>query len=221
MNYVKNVGVILAAGVGSRFQSDKPKQFILINNREIISYSIEEFKNVKNMDDFIVILGKNEVLEGKVAKKYSVTTVAGGSTRAESFYNALLYVKEHFPECEKIIFHEAARPLVEADVFEYYFNLLDEFDYVETCKHITDSLGSYLSEIPKRDDYYLIQAPEAYRFDLLIKYFDVTSDIYYAAHQLPKTCKGYKFFDLKHNIKLTYPEDVGLVNYYLMGKYQN
>ncbi len=215
MSSIKNVGVILAAGVGSRFKSDRPKQYFKINDREVISYSIEVFKHVKNMDAFIVMLGENEVQEGKISEKYSVTTVAGGATRADSFNNALLYIKENYPECEKIIFHEAARPLVAESVFEKYFELLEKYDYIETCKHITDSLGSYLSEIPKREDYYLIQAPEAYRYKTLLKYFDVNSDIYFAAHQLPETCLGYKYFDVKNNIKLTYPEDVGFISYYL------
>lgn len=215
---IKNVGVLLAAGLGSRFNQDKPKQFFEINGKEVISYGIDAFKKANNLDAFIVMLGKDEIESGEVESKFGVTTVMGGASRAESFQKALDYIYENFPDCEKVIFHEAARPLIKPVVFEKYFDLLDTYDFVETCRHITDSLGSYNDEIPKREDFFLIQAPEAYKLSMLKKYFDVNSEIYFAAYQLPKSAKGYKYFDAGVNIKLTFPEDYELLSYYLKEK---
>lgn len=212
---VKNVGIILAAGYGSRYHPVIPKQFSEICGREVISYSIEEFRAVKNMDAFVVALSREEYESRFVEKQYAVETLAGGASRAESFFNALMYVKANYPGCEKILFHEAARPLVKAETFELYFELLDEYDYVMSCKTITDSLGTYLSHIPKREDYFLIQAPEAYKYSMLIEHFNVESDIYFAAYQLPQSAKGYRYFGIKHNLKLTYQEDRDVIEFFL------
>jgi 2-C-methyl-D-erythritol 4-phosphate cytidylyltransferase len=201
----KNIGILLAAGIGERFCSSCPKQFCSLNGREVISYSIEMMKKVRNMDDFFVVVGPEEYRKRELEQKYGIKTIEGGNTRAYSFYNAMRYVREHAPDCEKILFHEAARPLLAPDVPERYFDLLDEYDYVETCEKIVASLGCYRKDVkPKREDYYLIIAPEAYRFETLCRYFDPSSEIYFAADQFPDTAKGYQCFDVKNNIKLTY-----------------
>ncbi|MCR5099914.1 MAG: 2-C-methyl-D-erythritol 4-phosphate cytidylyltransferase [Butyrivibrio sp.] len=212
---MKNIVVLLAAGTGSRFGSQVHKQFYKLDGREVISFSIEQLKKVKNMDKLIVVLEKNEVESGEIARKYDVEVITGGDSRAESFNNALEYIDKKYGDCEKVIFHEAARPLVKARVFEKYFDLLDEYDYVESCKKITDSLGSLIKGQFKREDFYLIQAPEAYRYKLLKENFDVNSEIYFAAQQLPDSSKGYRFFDIKNNYKLTYQEDIDLIRYML------
>lgn len=215
----KNIGVLLAAGIGARFGSTCPKQFSTLNGREVISYSIDMMKKVGNMDDFIVVVGHEEHISGELDKKYNIRTIEGGDTRGYSFYNALQYIKVHYPDCEKVIFHEAARPLLKPEVMERYFDLLDDYDYVETCEKVVASLGCYLKDVkPKREDYYLIIAPEAYRYDLLMRHFDPESEIYFAADQLPETARGYQCFDVKNNIKLTYKEDVGLIEYLLQSE---
>ncbi len=212
---VENVGVLLAAGTGSRFATKIPKQYTYVDGEKLISYGIEAFRQSLRTDAFIVVVGETEFSSQELSKEYGITLIQGGDSRAESFQNALDYIAQNFPDCQKVLFHEAARPLVSPDVFDHYFELLEEYDYIESCKRITDSLGSYLPEIPNREDYFLIQAPEAYRFPLLREHFDVHSDIYYAAHQLPESAKGYQYFDIPVNIKVTYPKDLELIEYYL------
>lgn len=60
----KSIGIVLAGGIGSRFKGNKPKQYYLINDKEMIWYSIEAFKNAKNIDDFIVVVDEEEYKEG-------------------------------------------------------------------------------------------------------------------------------------------------------------
>lgn len=211
---VKNVGILLAAGLGSRFNKKMHKQYIKINGKEAISYGINCLKSSKKLDKVIVVLEEEMLINGRIKREYNVETIKGGNSRAESFQNAMDYIDENYKECEKVIFHEAARPLLNSDIVDKYMGILDEYDYVETCQHITDSLGSFLEGIPKREDYFLIQAPEAYRYRILREYFDVNSDVYFAAYQLPKSSKGYKFFEVGPNYKLTYPEDLDLIEFF-------
>lgn len=212
---INNILVILAGGVGKRFKSNEPKQYNLINGKELIYYSIDEMLQCKNVDRIILVLNDDNKKIEEIKKVYDVDVIIGGKERAYSFQNAIDYTKISYSSCKKIIFHEAARPLVGAEVIDKYFDLLEEYDFVETCKKIDDSLGSYVVNAPRREDYYLIQAPEAYRFSVLQQYYDCNSPIYFAANQFPPFVKGFQYFDIDNNFKLTKPEDKVLIEYLL------
>lgn len=207
----KNIGIILAGGIGSRFGADKPKQYCTIFGKEMIWYSIDAFRKAKTIDDFIVIVDKTEMEKGRIAADYGVTTVEGGSSRNSSFKNALDYIAEHYPDCERIIENNAACPMITAELIDEFIGLLDDYDYVNTAYKITDALGSYKDRIADREDFYLIQAPDAYRFPLLYKYFDENSTLCHPAHQLPLDTREYRYFGYTDNFKVTYPEDIKIV----------
>lgn len=205
------IGIILAGGIGSRFGADKPKQYCKIFDKEMIWYSIDAFRQAKSIDDFIVVVDDNEMQSSRLVNDYGVTLVQGGSTRNESFKNALDYINKTFPDCEKIIENNAACPMITAELIDEFMELLDEYDYVNTAYKITDALGSYKDRIANREDFYLIQAPDAYRFPLLYKHFNKDSELCHPAHQLPLTATEYRYFDYTDNYKVTYPDDIKIV----------
>ena len=213
-----NIGIILAGGICSRFGADKPKQYCKILGKEMILYSIDAFKNAKKIDDFIVVLDKEQFEKGEIASKYNVKTVLGGSSRNASFKNALDYIAKNYPACEKIVENNAACPMITSEVLDKYMSFLDEYDYVETAFKITDALGAYDKRDCDREDFYLIQAPDAYRFKLLYKYFDSESPLCHPAQQLPKNTKGYQYFDYGANHKVTYPYDLEIVEILMKNK---
>ena len=180
---MSSIGIILAGGIGSRFGADKPKQYCKIFDKEMIWYSIDAFHRAKSIDDFIVVVDANEMQSGRLAQEYGVTLVQGGNTRNESFKNALDYINKTFPDCEKIIENNAACPMITPELIDEFMDLLDEYDYVNTAYKITDALGSYKDRIANREDFYLIQAPDAYRFPLLYKHFDKDSELCHPAPQ--------------------------------------
>ena len=189
----KAIGIILAGGIGSRFGADRPKQYCTIFGKEMIWYSIDAFRKAETIDDFIVIVDKNEMANGRIAR------------------DALDYINEHYPDCEKIIENNAACPMITPALIDEFINLLDEYDFVNTAYKITDALGSYKDRIANREDFYLIQAPDAYRFKLLYEHFDENSELCHPAHQLPLTATEYRYFGYTDNYKVTYPEDIKIV----------
>lgn len=207
----KNIGIILAGGIGSRFGADKPKQYCTVFGKEMIWYSIDAFRKAETIDDFIVIVNKTEMEKGRIASEYGVKTVEGGASRNGSFKNALDYIAENYPDCERIIENNAACPMITPELIDEFINLLDEYDFVNTAYKITDALGSYKDRIADREEFYLIQAPDAYRFPLLYKYFDENSNLCHPAHQLPLDTKEYRYFGYTDNYKVTYPEDIKIV----------
>lgn len=213
----KAIGIVLAGGSGTRFGADRPKQYCKIFDKEMIWYTIEAFRQSTKMDDFIVVVDENEMKAGRIAAEYGVKTVLGGATRNQSLKNAMDYIAKQYPDCEKILENNAACPMITPEIIDEFFDLLDEYDFVNTAYKITDSLGSYKDRIADREEFYLIQAPDAYRFPLLYKYFDPDSTLTHPAHQLPLDTKEYRYFGYEDNYKVTYPDDIVIVEY-LMDK---
>ena len=52
--------IVLAAGKGTRMKSDRPKQFIEVNGRPLIAYSLEAFEK-SDVDEIILVTGQNEI----------------------------------------------------------------------------------------------------------------------------------------------------------------
>ena len=207
----KAIGIVLAGGIGQRFGGDKPKQYYLIKGKEMIAYSIELFRAAKTIDDFVVVLNPEEYESGRIAQQYGVRTVCGGKSRNWSFKNALEYIAREFPDCEKIIENNAACPLTKPELIDSYIGLLDEYDFVQTTLKITDALGSYKDRAVNREDYFLIQAPDAYRFRLLREHFNPDHPNGHPAVQLPESARGYNAFYDGRVFKVTHPDDIRIV----------
>lgn len=207
----ESIGIVLAGGIGQRFGGDQPKQYYKIKGKEMIAYSIELFRRCKTIDDFVVVLNPEEFANGRIAREYGVRTVQGGKTRNWSFKNALDYIAREWPECEKVIENNAACPLTKPETIDEYIAKLDEYDWVQTTIKITDALGSYTDRTVDREDYFLIQAPDAYRFKLLYSCFDADHPNGHPAVQLPDSAKGFNAFYGGRVIKVTHPDDIRIL----------
>ena len=204
----KNIGVVLAGGIGHRFGGDKPKQYFPILGKEMIAYSIELFRAAKTIDDFVVVLNREEFEDGRIARQYGVTAIPGGATRNHSFKAALDWIAANHPDCGKVIENNAACPLTKPEWVDGMMGLLDEYDWVQTTLHLTDALGSTSNRLVNRDDFFLIQAPDAYRFRELLDCFDPENPCGHPAVQLPATARGCNVFRDGEVFKVTHPSDV-------------
>ena len=214
-----NVGIVLAGGIGHRFGGDKPKQYFPILGKEMIAYSIELFRAATTIDDFVVVLDEAELAKGRIASEYGVKTIAGGATRNGSFKNAPDWIAANHPDCEKVVENNAACPLTRPEWIDEMVGLLDDFDWVQTTLHLTDALGSVNDRMVNRDDYFLIQAPDAYRFREILACFDPSNPCGHPAVQLPPSARGRNVFRDGEVFKVTHPSDVEIAE--LMLKRRN
>lgn len=113
--------VILAAGIGSRMKQNYPKQFIEIGGKPMFIYSLEVLRLSKHIDNIILTCNK---LSMDLYEKYinefhidNVKCIVGGEIRQQSVYLALKLV-----ESEKVLIHEAARPLISVDFVDSIIN---------------------------------------------------------------------------------------------------
>ena len=149
-----------------------------------------------------------------------MTCIEGDSSRNGSLHNGLAYIRKNFPACRNIFITEAARPFLTAAIVDLYYDFLEDYDAVITASHITDSLGREGEDVTNRSEYYLIQAPEAFRFDALYNHFSRDSSITATVQQLPENRNVMKYYDFKPNIKITYPEDLAYAEHLLNLRFQ-
>ena len=114
--------IILAAGTGSRMQNATPKQFIKVNDKELMIYSLETFASVSEIDEIIVVTSKEYIFNVKsLIAFYKINKVrdviVGGSSRQESVFNALKYLRENGANNDDfILIHDSARALVNKEI---------------------------------------------------------------------------------------------------------
>ena len=208
----RNIVMITAGGVGERFGSNVPKQYVEINGRQVISYVIEACRNSRLADAVIVVAHPN--YHESLKRDYGIEVAESGPALNYTKRNGMDYIRQH-SACEKLVVVDAVRPAVESSVIDKYFALLDDYDAVACARKITDSLGHYGEWVVNREDYYTLSAPEAFRFDLIDRHFKAESPLTESIQQLPETSRVYLDFDVPYYDKLTYPEDLARVQYVL------
>lgn len=202
-----NIGIILAGGIGSRFASDVPKQYQQIHGKEVLFYSYNALNKSPDIDK-IIITSQAQFIPQIKTNYPNADVIEGGSSRNGSLYNGLSHIKKTYEECKKVIILEAARPMITPDIVSQYLTKLDSYDSVITGQKIVDSLGSFHKHVTFRTDYYLIQAPEAFNFNVLFDNFNPNSEITATNQQMPENSTLYINFDFITNMKITYFQDL-------------
>lgn len=200
-----NVALILSGGVGKRLGGNIPKQYLTIKGKMIIQYVIEAIEASEKIDKIVAVA--HEPYLSLLRDKFDIDVCQGGAERNVTLKNGLDYIREHF-DCDKIMIFDSVRPLITPALIDEYMDKLDGYDIVLTAQKITDSLGCYDMHEVRRERYYLLQSPEAYKFDKLYKYFDSESTLTEVAQQLPEDTPTYLNFDFSDNLKITYKHDL-------------
>ncbi len=204
-----NIGVILAAGTSERFKSVVHKQYLKLNGKEVIYYSITEMRSANCFDEVIAVVDTEEYISGYIADKYKITCIPGGDNRNKSIKKALDYIKNNY-NADKVLFHDCVRPFIKREIFSECISLLDIKSAVAMTTDITDSLITTDGEFANRRDYLLIQTPEAFVFDILYKDFDDTKLDTAIINQIKDRSNIFLYKSNAFNFKITYPQDLFL-----------
>ena len=154
-----NSVIIVAGGVGSRLDDKIPKQFLKINNQEILSYSINTFLNHNLIDEVIVVIHKKWIEHVKT-KYPKCKIVTGGSSRSISVLNGLKTISE---KSKNILIHDAARPFISNTLITSCLNALKNSDAVAPILDMVDSIVKIKNNIPfyqNRDSIKSVQTPQ-------------------------------------------------------------
>ena len=114
--------VVLAAGSGKRMHSDIKKQFLLIQNKPVIYYSLRAFQK-SFVDEIVLVVSEEDVdyCRKNIVEKYSFSKVkyiaAGGKER----YHSVAFGLKKLSNCDYIFIHDGARPMITQEILERTF----------------------------------------------------------------------------------------------------
>lgn len=171
-----NIGVIFAGGSGTRMNTkSKPKQFLDLNGKPIIIYTIELFDNHPQIDGIVVVCIESWIpYLKKMIRKFEITKVVrivpGGNCGQESIYNGLCateeFTKEKNEQDSIVLIHDGVRPLITEETITANIAKVKEcgscittVPAIETV--IVDNHDGTLY-IPKRDDCLMARAPQSF-----------------------------------------------------------
>lgn len=118
---MKNVALLIAGGSGTRMHQDIPKQFLTINEKPVIVYTMEAFQNHADIDEIAVVCisGWEQILWA-YAKQFNITklkyVVPGGENGQGSIRNGVFELEKHLAFNDIVLIHDGNRPMVSADV---------------------------------------------------------------------------------------------------------
>lgn len=244
MDKKRCTAVILAAGSGSRMHSAVPKQFMELEGRPLIWYSLETVERSSIIDDCILVTGAGDIayMRREIVEKYGFSKVscitAGGSQRFESVARALEVLENREPSRGDgyVFIHDGARPFLTEKILEDTYAAVYAYGACvaavpskDTVK-LADSEG-YARQTPNRNSVWLVQTPqvfeermicEAYRMlmtglsSLAEQGIEITDDAMVVETMLRRHVKLVPAS--YENIKVTTPEDMKIAAALLAGR---
>ena len=230
---MSNIALIIAGGSGQRMGQDVPKQFLTVNEKPILIYTLEGFQKHPLIDaiEVVCIDGWQHVLEA-YAKQFNITKLkwitAGGDSGQESIRNGVYNLEGKIGDDDIVIVHDGIRPLVDAHVLsdviekaEKYGNAVTSLPYNEQIFVIDDEIST-TKYIP-RETLRRVSTPQAYNYRLLDdKYheaFEKEIGIYGSHYtNTMMTELGVRLYFAEgsdKNIKLTTKDDLEIFKAYL------
>lgn len=163
------VGLIVAAGSGTRVGGSIPKQFALLAGKPMICHSVEAFRSHSAITDIVVVTGAGQ--EAMLADAVGpVRAVTGGATRRESV-RAGLEAIDATGGADLVLIHDAARPFLSHQLIDRLITALDTDPGAIPTLPVADTLArgaEMLGETVSRDGLWRVQTPQAFHFDVVV-----------------------------------------------------
>ena len=229
------VALIVAGGVGSRMGADKPKQFVEVDGKPVLFYTLQAFQDHPQVDAIELVLIKG--WEGAVREwkdKYGISKlkwiVEGGNSVQESIRNGVFALEDKCKDDDVIVLHDGIRPLVETFVLDdliakakQFGNGVTSMPYNEQIFLVDQENKTTTTKYIPRETLRRVATPQAYRFGLI-------DQAYHEAFEkkigiLGSSYANTMMVELGHrlyfaegsdkNIKLTTPGDLAIFKGYL------
>lgn len=214
--------VIVAAGTGSRMNMGINKQFIKLEGKEIIAYTIEKFYNNSNIEDIVVVVkeDESEFFKKEILDKYNFKNIKiayGGKERQDSVYNGLKLLDE---KCDVVLIHDGARPFVSDKIIDKSIEEAKEHKAIVVGVPVKDTIkvidnDKNIVDTPNRSVLWAVQTPQTFDYNILIDaYKDAFKNKFYGTDDAMLVERiGYKVKMLEgsyNNIKITTQEDLSV-----------
>ncbi|MDO5798765.1 MAG: 2-C-methyl-D-erythritol 4-phosphate cytidylyltransferase [Eubacteriales bacterium] len=229
MKQERNTAIVLAAGQGKRMHSRIQKQFLEIDHRPVLYYSLECFQKSPLIQEIILVVGEEMLsyCKREIVERYNFTKVtkviAGGKERYDSVYQGLLACGE----CDYVFIHDGARPFITEEMLERGILGVQEtgacaigMPSKDTIK-ISDKEG-FVQSTPDRSQVWSVQTPQIFEYSLIrsshesLRRKDMTGITDDAMVVEQETGVRIRLVEGSYqNIKITTPEDLDIAETFL------
>ncbi|QEH45120.1 2-C-methyl-D-erythritol 4-phosphate cytidylyltransferase [Aggregatibacter actinomycetemcomitans] len=224
----KIIAVVPAAGIGSRMQADKPKQYLHIHGQPILQHTLNVLLAYPHISRIVLAIAADDpyIDQLKLSQNPKIQLVEGGETRADSVLNGLNAVQDA-GDYVWVMVHDAARPCLTHGDLNKLLEIQDDNGAIlaipatDTIKRAQPS--QQIAHTEDRSQLWLAQTPQFFRADLLRdaltrakqQQFAVTDEA--SAMELAGF-RPHLVAGRSDNIKVTRPEDLALAEFYLTKK---
>lgn len=228
MEKQKYAAIVLAAGSGKRMNSKVHKQYLIIQDRPVLYYSLKAFED-SAVDEIILVVGKGEekFCRKEIVDKYGISKVKaiveGGKERYHSVFEGL----KQTSDADYVLIHDGARPFVNQDIIRRCMQEVQKYQACVVGMPVKDTIkiadeGGYAKQTPDRKNVWMIQTPQTFSYALIYEAYEemlktedtaITDDA-----MVLERIKGKKSKLIEgsyRNIKITTPEDLLIANVYL------
>jgi 2-C-methyl-D-erythritol 4-phosphate cytidylyltransferase len=216
--------VIPAAGIGSRMQSDIPKQYLTLFDKPILEHTIERFIALEQVVQIVVALHPqdNQFKHLACARHAKVKTVNGGKERADSVLAGLRAIQQ---EGAWVMVHDAARPCLNSNDINNLLLAMSRGQGAILATRVRDTMkrsdnNSKVISTENRDNLWHALTPQCFAVAELTKALEVGLT---EQHQITDEASAIELAGgsvlliegSDHNIKITRPDDLSLAAFYL------
>jgi ribitol-5-phosphate 2-dehydrogenase (NADP+) / D-ribitol-5-phosphate cytidylyltransferase len=247
---MRTVAVVLAGGSGQRFGSGLPKQLLPLTGRTLIEHSVAAFEEAPDVAAILVVMAaghSRQVAELLKAGGYQkvMGVIEGGPSRPDSTWRAIAELCRTDPgptdpapadrgptdlsqeelgqeECD-VLFHDAARPLVDQRIIADCVRALRTHEAVGVAVPTSDTIvivdNDVMTSMPRRDRLRRCQTPQGFRLQVIRRAYELaqadpaftdlasTDDCGVVLRYLPEVTIAV-VPGSERNMKITYPDDL-------------
>lgn len=218
---MKYTAIVLAAGKGSRMNSTVSKQYMMLEGKPVLAYSLEAFENSR-IDEIILVTGRGEeeYVKRDIVDAYGIRKVthiiAGGKERYHSVYEGLKAASGS----DYVLIHDGARPFVTEGLIHRTMEAVTKKQACVVGMPVKDTIkiadeNGIVCSTPDRSRVWMVQTPQAFAYELVYHAYtemvarqdcSITDDAM-AVEQICKTPVVLVEGSYR-NIKITTPEDM-------------
>lgn len=218
--------VLPAAGRGDRFGAVVPKQYVPVLGKPLLSWTLAAFQGITAISQQVVVIAQGDQhIDAVLADFPAVACAQGGSTRAASVLRGLHALQRHAEAEDWVLVHDVVRPcIVPSDVNRLISHCVHQQQGALLARPVTDTIKRLahdrVVETIDRKRLFSAQTPQCFKFNELKNALE-----YCAAQQIAVTDEAAAMEAVGKtvgvvegsatNIKLTYPDDLALIEYYL------
>lgn len=221
--------IVLAAGKGTRMNSKIQKQFLEVEGKPVIYYSLKCFQESPLIRDIILVTGEESLsyCKEEIVKRFGFSKVkkvtAGGKERYDSVYTGLCACDN----TDYVLIHDGARPFVTEEMLERTCLSVKETGACVVGMPAKDTIkisdrNKMVESTPAREKVWLVQTPQAFRYSLIKESYEsirckdmsgITDDAMIVEQE--RGVKVALVHGSYENLKITTPEDLIIAEAFL------